>query len=828
MAQARQGRRKGSSIMRLSRPCQERRFCGILPLFTPRELDLELIFFRRIFSSICGRYGNSKHEVAAGVLRRSAARLLRVLNVRNECLETLRQDAEQHGSVSWLEFAGCFHEAEMKVKLSFVERLFFALEDPATSILGFALSLFVTTLIFFSCMSSVIGTLPQMQQRVPGCRECEPRILPWLRWLELICIGVFILEYFVRAFVWTFSRSELLDLEQILVIVMSKDGNPSITRLRRLWNFFKMPMNLVDFMVIVPPILETLVGLVVSNFSVLRVLRLTRLLRVIKLGRYFETLEVIVRVTERSTRALYVLLFYLSLAIVFSSTAMYLAEGGVWNASVGEYMLVTEDGTEIPSQFQSIPHTFWWCIVTLTTVGYGDVKPETGVGKLVACCTMLCGVLVLAMPISIVSMNFSQVWAERLEELKIAAETEEVDRHSVSQAIQGIERRGRAVIQLFAAGNNQLLGEAWLGGLPIDSRAPSSREQWLQLRPASEKSSEAEAPGVGKVHVGFAWKPKVDDYGDYNGGSLELRITRTEVFARRPSSGGYYVALRCWPRTDRTLSEEGRTKVISGTVYPVWDEVFSFVYERPPPSGSPTATFQPGDPPTASPCSLRSLGQCAKLSYVEATDSLDTEGGGMGALRVRIIAVHGLWSSDERELNNDIYINVGLRLGSVEKRTSNALRSFRSAWHEGNEFNLPFDRADPVLKLDVQEQLRCCSARKLDIDESSSSTSSNADRPLASASLDLQDVTAGQLINRRVPLHGRRSGDLEIEMFVDGPPLQQQQQQEDPCSVAALRDAVTATNLELQQVSGAVRELRELVRRLERQQAFRDGFPAVT
>jgi hypothetical protein len=68
------------------------------------------------------------------------------------------------------------------------------------------------------------------------------------------------------------------------------------------------------------------------------------------------------------------------------------------------------------SPFQSIPHTFWWCIVTITTVGYGDTYPVTWLGKIIGGLTMLMGILVLAFPISLLGANFTDQWKAAAKE----------------------------------------------------------------------------------------------------------------------------------------------------------------------------------------------------------------------------------------------------------------------------------------------------------------------------------------------------------------------------------------------------------------------------
>jgi hypothetical protein len=65
------------------------------------------------------------------------------------------------------------------------------------------------------------------------------------------------------------------------------------------------------------------------------------------------------------------------------------------------------------SPFESIPAACWWCIVTMTTVGYGDMYPTGWVGKLLGCIVMMCGILVIALPITVIGSNFAVVYKVR-------------------------------------------------------------------------------------------------------------------------------------------------------------------------------------------------------------------------------------------------------------------------------------------------------------------------------------------------------------------------------------------------------------------------------
>merc|ERR1719214_128017 len=112
---------------------------------------------------------------------------------------------------------------------------------------------------------------------------------------------------------------------------------------------------------------------------------------------------------------------------------MWFAEQGTWYpeghpklvalgiTDQGRYLRPT--GSLVPpimeeTPFPSIIHSFWYVIVTITTVGYGDAFPTTGNGKFICTLTILCGIVVLAMPVGVIGSNFSNEYAQRAAEAK--------------------------------------------------------------------------------------------------------------------------------------------------------------------------------------------------------------------------------------------------------------------------------------------------------------------------------------------------------------------------------------------------------------------------
>lgn len=195
--------------------------------------------------------------------------------------------------------------------------------------------------------------------------------------------------------------------------------------------------NLVDLFAILPYWIELFQGSEDSSggaLMVLRILRLTRIFRVFKLGKYNEIFTLFTRVISQSIPALALMLFFISLGCCLFGTLIWFAEQGTWYPSGhakldvinisdrGAYLRpalgsLDEDNLE-ESPFYSIIHSFWYVIVTITTVGYGDLYPTTLLGKLIGAVTILNGIIVLAMPIGVVGANFSAEYYRVQEEKK--------------------------------------------------------------------------------------------------------------------------------------------------------------------------------------------------------------------------------------------------------------------------------------------------------------------------------------------------------------------------------------------------------------------------
>ncbi|NWT14208.1 KCNA3 protein, partial [Vireo altiloquus] len=169
--------------------------------------------------------------------------------------------------------------------------------------------------------------------------------------------------------------------------------------------FFRSAMNLIDLAAIAPYFIalgtelarQRGIGQPAMSLAVLRVIRLVRVFRVFKLSRHSTGLQILGQTLKASMRELGLLIFFLLIGVVLFSSAVYFAEA--------------EDAA---TAFTSIPQAFWWAVVTMTTVGYGDMAPVTVGGKLVGSLCAIAGVLTISLPVPVIVSNFSYFYRREL------------------------------------------------------------------------------------------------------------------------------------------------------------------------------------------------------------------------------------------------------------------------------------------------------------------------------------------------------------------------------------------------------------------------------
>lgn len=166
-------------------------------------------------------------------------------------------------------------------------------------------------------------------------------------------------------------------------------------------DFFKKVMNWIDFLAILPFFIS--VGYSKNeNIDVLMIIRLIRIFRIFKLSRHSSGLQILGHTLKASIRELLLLIFILIMGVVLFASIVYYCEKD-----------------ERDTKFTDIPSSFWWAVVTMTTVGYGDMAPKTPAGKFIGSLCAVCGVLTIALPVPVIVNNFSLYYSHAQARLKL-------------------------------------------------------------------------------------------------------------------------------------------------------------------------------------------------------------------------------------------------------------------------------------------------------------------------------------------------------------------------------------------------------------------------
>ena len=196
------------------------------------------------------------------------------------------------------------------------------------------------------------------------------------------------------------ANASFLVIEYVCVIIFTIDYVVRISSCPKVKAFLLNIMNAIDLAAILPFWIFLLpLGMDGGSFAFVRVIRLIRVFRVFKLGRYSVGLQMFAGAMSSSLQPLGILVFVMSINMIIVSSIVHLFE-----------VAYVDDDKPYPDYcFCTITNTFWWAVVTMTTVGYGDCYPITSGGKTVAVITMLSGVLILALPITVIGSNFAKM-----------------------------------------------------------------------------------------------------------------------------------------------------------------------------------------------------------------------------------------------------------------------------------------------------------------------------------------------------------------------------------------------------------------------------------
>ena len=187
--------------------------------------------------------------------------------------------------------------------------------------------------------------------------------------------------------------SQLLMLEWIFTILFTVEYILRLSTVRKPLGYVKSFFGIVDLLSFLPTYFSLLIP-GSQYFLVIRLLRVLRIFRVLKLVQYLREARMLGRAFRESGRKIAVFLFTVLTLVVILGSIMYVIEG-------------EENG------FTSIPTSIYWAIVTLTTVGYGDISPQTNLGQTLAAMIMILGYSIIAVPTGIVTVELTKSYKEK-------------------------------------------------------------------------------------------------------------------------------------------------------------------------------------------------------------------------------------------------------------------------------------------------------------------------------------------------------------------------------------------------------------------------------
>ncbi len=187
----------------------------------------------------------------------------------------------------------------------------------------------------------------------------------------------------------------LLLMEWILTIVFTAEYVLRLYSVYHPWKYARSFFGIIDLLAILPTYISFFFG-GAQAFLVIRALRLMRIFRILKLGHFLSEGQYIASALRASLTKITIFLYFVTILVTILGAVMYFIEGG------------SNPG------FSNIPKSIYWAVVTLTTVGYGDITPVTAIGQFLSAFVMIMGYAIIAVPTGIVTGELIKKSRERV------------------------------------------------------------------------------------------------------------------------------------------------------------------------------------------------------------------------------------------------------------------------------------------------------------------------------------------------------------------------------------------------------------------------------
>lgn len=216
----------------------------------------------------------------------------------------------------------------------------------------------------------------------------------------------------------------------------------------------------------------------------LRAIRLVRVFRIFRFFTFTSGLQIIVQSLKASLRELLLLLIILIIPVILFSSFLYEFEKD-----------------DVDGKFRNIPESFWWAIITMTTVGYGDLVPTTPVGKVIGSICAICGVLIVALPVSVIGNNFSTYYEHAQARLSLPRKKRRLIMGDANRLchLQGQSNSGAYESRVDSSRSSPEITE---DGLLTDGQSASSLRKY-------HRRSRGTIYGAGQVYIGHRPKRSV-------------------------------------------------------------------------------------------------------------------------------------------------------------------------------------------------------------------------------------------------------------------------------------------------------------------------------